>query len=95
MDIFEAMEREGHEQVSFFYDKRIGLKFIVAVHDTTLGPAAGGTRFWHYDTEADAVQDALRLSKGMTLKNAVSGLGFGGSKCVVYGDPKKIGRAHV
>ncbi len=89
MQIFEAMAREGHEQVTFFYDRTTGLKLIVAVHDTTLGPAAGGCRVWHYETEDDAVADALRLSQGMTLKNAVAGLDFGGSKCVVYGDPEK------
>ncbi len=89
MEIFEAMAEQGHEQLNFFYDQASGLKLIVAVHDTTLGPATGGTRLWHYDQEADAVWDALRLSYGMTLKNAVSGLNFGGSKCVIYGDPKK------
>lgn len=89
MEIFEAMAEHGHEQVNFFYDRETGLKLIVAVHDTTLGPATGGTRMWHYDEEAEAVWDALRLSYGMTLKNAVSGLDFGGCKCVIYGDPKK------
>lgn len=89
MDIFEAMARKGHEQISFFYDKATGLRLIVAVHDTSLGPAAGGCRVWHYETEAAALDDALRLSEGMTLKNAVAGLDFGGSKCVVYGDPEK------
>lgn len=89
MQIFEAMAQEGHEQVTFFYDRATGLKLIVAVHDTTLGPAAGGCRLWHYDAEDDAIADALRLSRGMTLKNAVAGLDFGGSKCVVYGDPEK------
>ena len=88
MDIFEAMRSRGHEQISFFYDKATGLRLIVAVHDTSLGPAAGGCRVWHYDSESEAVLDALRLSEGMTLKNAVAGLNFGGSKCVVYGDPE-------
>ena len=89
MDIFDAMAKGGHEQVSFFYDKETGLKLIVAVHDSTLGPATGGTRMWHYDSEDEAIDDALRLSRGMTLKNAVSGLDFGGAKCVIYGDPIK------
>lgn len=89
MNIFDAMAEGGHEQVSFFYDKKTGLKLIVAVHDSTLGPATGGTRMWHYDTEDEAISDALRLSRGMTLKNAASGLDFGGAKCVIYGDPEK------
>ncbi len=89
MNIFDAMAKDGHEQVSFFYDKKTGLKLIVALHDSTLGPATGGTRMWHYDSEDEALSDALRLSRGMTLKNAASGLDFGGSKCVIYGDPEK------
>lgn len=89
MDVFERMAREGHEQVSFFYDQETGLKLIVAVHSTASGPAAGGCRAWSYESEEEALEDALRLSKGMTLKNAIAQLPFGGSKCVVWLDRPK------
>lgn len=87
MGIFEQMAEHGHEQVIFNYDKVSGLRLIIAIHDTTLGPAAGGTRYWHYASEDEALADALRLSRGMTYKNAAMGLDFGGSKCVIYNDP--------
>lgn len=87
--IFEEMEKYGHEQVVFNYDKATGLKSIIAIHDTTLGPALGGCRMWNYDTEQDAVQDVLRLSRGMTYKCAVSGITNGGGKTVIMGDPRK------
>jgi leucine dehydrogenase len=89
VNVFEAMARDGHEQVTFFYDRATGLKLIVAVHDTTLGPAAGGCRYYAYASEEEALADALRLAKGMTFKNAASGLDFGGSKCVVIADRPK------
>jgi len=79
----------GHEEVVFFSDKKSGLKAIVAIHDTTLGPALGGTRMWPYASEEEAVEDVLRLSRGMTYKAAVSGLNLGGGKAVIIGDPKK------
>jgi len=79
----------GHEQVVFFSDPSCNLKAIIAIHDTTLGPALGGTRMWPYATEAEAVTDVLRLSRGMTYKAAVSGLNLGGGKAVIIGDPKK------
>ncbi|HYF93473.1 MAG TPA: Glu/Leu/Phe/Val dehydrogenase dimerization domain-containing protein [Symbiobacteriaceae bacterium] len=82
------MEQDGHEQVIFCYDKVTGLKAIIAIHDTTLGPALGGCRMWPYESEGAAVEDALRLSKGMTYKSAVSGQNHGGGKAVLWGDPK-------
>jgi len=78
-----------HEQVMFCYDKSSGLKAIIAIHDTTLGPALGGTRMWPYSSEAEALTDVLRLSRGMTYKAAISGLGLGGGKAVIIGDSKK------
>ena len=87
--IFEQMEKYGHEQVIFNYDKATGLKSIIAIHDTTLGPALGGCRMWDYETEQDAVMDALRLSRGMTYKCAVSNVMHGGGKTVILGDPNK------
>lgn len=88
--IFEQMEGYGHEQVVFGRNDEVGLKCIIAVHDTTLGPALGGTRFWNYETEEDALYDVLRLSRGMTYKNAACGLKNGGGKAVIWGDPKKL-----
>lgn len=76
-----------HEQVSFFHDPNTGLRAIVAIHDTTLGPAFGGTRFYPYSNEATALTDVLRLSKGMTYKNAIAGLPCGGAKAVIIGEP--------
>lgn len=78
----------GHEQVVFCYDKATGLKAIIAIHDTTLGPALGGTRMWNYATEGEAINDVLRLSRGMTYKAAISGLKLGGGKAVIIGDAK-------
>jgi leucine dehydrogenase len=85
----DRMYSMGHEEVVFFQDKSCGLKAIIAIHDTTLGPALGGTRMWQYASEEDALVDVLRLSKGMTYKAAVSGLNLGGGKAVIIGDPKK------
>jgi leucine dehydrogenase len=87
MDVFSSPAFDGHEQVSFFYDRDSGLKAIIAVHDTTLGPALGGCRMWPYATEADAVIDVLRLAKGMTYKAAMADLPYGGGKAVIIGDP--------
>ncbi|MBY5980993.1 amino acid dehydrogenase [Ferrimonas balearica] len=72
----------------FVHDEASGLKAIIAVHDTTLGPAVGGCRMWPYESEQDAINDVLRLSRGMTYKNALAGLEFGGGKSVIIGDPK-------
>lgn len=87
MELFAAMEQEDYEELLFCQDKASGLKAIIAIHDTTLGPALGGTRMWTYASEEEAVIDALRLAKGMTYKNAVSGLNLGGGKTVIIGDP--------
>ncbi|AKG33479.1 Glu/Leu/Phe/Val family dehydrogenase [Paenibacillus durus] len=89
MELFSALERDDYEQLLFCQDKASGLKAIIAIHDTTLGPALGGTRMWTYASEEEAIVDALRLAKGMTYKNAVSGLNLGGGKTVIIGDPKK------
>ncbi len=89
MEIFSYMENYDYEQLVICQDKESGLKAIIAIHDTTLGPALGGTRMWTYDSEADAIEDALRLAKGMTYKNAAAGLNLGGGKTVIMGDPKK------
>lgn len=90
MAVFEELTTMGHEQVVFCHDKTTGLKAIIAIHDTTLGPALGGCRMWDYKSEEDALRDVLRLSRGMTYKNAVSGLNLGGGKAVIIGDPKKL-----
>ncbi len=90
MDIFKNMEMHDYEQVVFCQDKSSGLKAIIAIHDTTLGPALGGARMWNYESEEAAIQDVLRLSRGMTYKNAAAGLDLGGGKAVIIGDPKKI-----
>ena len=89
ISVFEEMEKYGHEQVIFNYDKATGLKSIIAIHDTTLGPALGGCRMWDYQTEQEALTDALRLSRGMTYKCGVAGVTHGGGKTVIWGDPKK------
>jgi leucine dehydrogenase len=89
MEIFDYMEQSDYEQLVFCQDKNSGLKAVIAIHDTTLGPALGGTRMWTYETEAKAIEDALRLAKGMTYKNAAAGLNLGGGKAVIIGDPKK------
>src|SRR3979411_2085622 len=87
---FEVMRLHGeHEQVIFCHNKDVGLKAIIAIHNTGLGPALGGTRMWNYKTEEDALVDVLRLSKGMTYKAAAAGLNLGGGKAVIMGDPKK------
>lgn len=78
-----------HEQVVFCHDKSTGLKAIIAIHNTVLGPALGGTRMWNYATEAEALTDVLRLSRGMTYKAAISGLNLGGGKAVLIGDSRK------
>ena len=85
--IFEHLDTYGHEQVVFCHNKDAGLKAIIAIHNTVLGPALGGTRMWPYKSEAEALNDVLRLSRGMTYKNAVAGLNIGGGKAVIIGDP--------
>lgn len=83
MNTFKQMEVEGHEKVAFFYDGATGLKAIIAIHSSKLGPALGGCRVWPYEDEASALKDVLRLSKGMTYKNAAMGLPIGGGKAVI------------
>ncbi len=85
--IFETLDTYGHEQVVFCHNKDAGLKAIIAIHNTTLGPALGGTRMWPYKSEQEALNDVLRLSRGMTYKNAVAGLDIGGGKAVIIGNP--------
>ena len=87
--IFETLDTYGHEQVVFCHNKDAGLKAIIAIHSTVLGPALGGTRMWPYQNEAEALKDVLRLSRGMTYKNAVAGLNLGGGKAVIIADPAK------
>ncbi|HNI12680.1 MAG TPA: Glu/Leu/Phe/Val dehydrogenase dimerization domain-containing protein, partial [bacterium] len=89
MRTFEMIEEKEHEQVVFFSDKASGLRAIVAIHDTTLGPALGGCRMYPYATTEEALNDVLRLSRGMSYKAAVAGLNLGGGKAVIIGDPKK------
>ena len=86
MGVFEHTEFDNHESLHFFSDEATGLQAIIAVHSTALGPAAGGCRRWNYTSNADALTDALRLSRGMTYKNAVAGLKFGGGKAVILGN---------
>lgn len=78
-----------HEQVLFCQDKKTGLKAIIAIHNTVCGPALGGTRMWNYNTEAEALRDVLRLSRGMTYKNSISGLNLGGGKAVIIGNSRQ------
>jgi leucine dehydrogenase len=87
--IFDTIATSGHEEVVFCHNKDAGLKAIIAIHNTVLGPALGGLRMWPYKTEQEAINDALRLSRGMTYKNAVAGLNIGGGKAVIIGDPAK------
>jgi len=99
MEVFEAMRVHEHEQVLFSWEPSVGYKGIIAIHNTMLGPALGGTRFWNYRSEHEALTDVLRLSRGMTYKAAVAGLNLGGGKSVIIGDPKTrrremIFRAH-
>ncbi len=86
---FELIEKHGgHEEVVFCHDASVGLKAIIAIHNTALGPALGGTRMWNYKSEDEALVDVLRLSKGMTYKAAAAGLNLGGGKAVIIGDAK-------
>jgi leucine dehydrogenase len=87
--VFESISKTDHEEVVFCQNKDAGLKAIIAIHNSVLGPALGGLRMWPYATEQDALNDVLRLSRGMTYKAAVSGLNLGGGKAVIIGDPSK------
>ena len=88
MQVFEKLAEYRYEQLVFCHDKATGLRAIIAVHDTTLGPALGGCRMYPYASEDDAIVDVLRLARGMTYKAAASGLNLGGGKSVIIGDPR-------
>lgn len=88
VDLFAQLSTFDHEQVVFCQDNSTGMKAIIAIHNTVLGPGLGGTRMWVYNNEKDAINDALRLSRGMTYKAAISGLNLGGAKAVIIGDAK-------
>jgi len=90
MSIFNHPDFDNHEQVVFFRDPETGLKAIVSIHDTTLGPGVGGCRMWPYSSDEQALTDVLRLSRGMTYKNAMAGLNFGGGKSVIIGDAQTM-----
>lgn len=95
MQIFETMSTQGHEQLVFWSEPALGYRGIIAIHDTTLGPALGGTRFWNYRNDDEAIVDALRLSKGMTYKAAITGLNLGGGKSVIVGDNRTADREMI
>nr|WP_321243880.1 Glu/Leu/Phe/Val dehydrogenase [uncultured Psychroserpens sp.] len=86
--VFGQLSFDNHEQIVFCNDKDTGLKAIIGIHNTVLGPALGGTRMWNYNNEWEALNDALRLSRGMTFKSAITGLNLGGGKAVIIGDAK-------
>lgn len=86
--VLARMEQHDHEELLFCHDRATGLKAIIAIHDTTLGPALGGTRMWPYASEAEALHDVLRLSRGMTYKSSLAGLDLGGGKAVIIGDAR-------
>lgn len=90
MKKFAYMEKHGYEQLVFFHDKTTGLRGITCIHNTTLGPALGGTRLWQYASEDDATLDVLRLARGMTYKAAAAGLNLGGGKTVLIGDANTV-----
>ena len=89
MGVFDAQSLDGHEEIVYGYDPVSGLRTIIAIHSTALGPALGGTRFFPYESEEDALDDVLRLSRGMTYKAAAAGLDLGGGKAIIIGDPRK------
>ena len=95
MKIFEAMVRKEHDQLAFWSDVASGYRGIIAIHDTTLGPALGGTRFWNYGSEAEAITDVLRLARGMPYKAAITGLALGGGKSVIIGDNRTTDREAI
>ena len=97
MAVFETMEAvtsgidvDDFEQVAFCHHRASGLRAIVAIHSTALGPALGGTRFWPFESEDEALTDVCRLARGMTYKHAAAGLDQGGGKAVIWGDPAAL-----
>ena len=95
MRLFDTIAEMGHEQLVICNDNSAGYRGIVAIHSTTLGPALGGTRFWQYASDEEAIVDALRLARGMTYKNAVAGLNLGGGKSVIIGDNRTTDREMI
>jgi leucine dehydrogenase len=95
MKLFDTIAAMGHEQLVLCNDTSAGYRGIIAIHSTTLGPALGGTRFWNYATDEEAIIDALRLARGMTYKNAVAGLNLGGGKSVIIGNNKTTDREMI
>src|SRR5256885_7378768 len=89
MSVFEAADFDHHETIAFFDHKPTGLRAIIAIHSTALGPACGGTRMYPYANGDQALTDVLRLSRGMSYKSAIAGLPLGGGKAVILGDPAK------
>ncbi|MEZ5826633.1 MAG: Glu/Leu/Phe/Val dehydrogenase dimerization domain-containing protein [Geminicoccaceae bacterium] len=88
MNLFDAVDFADHEEICHFHDREAGLRAIIAIHNTRLGPAVGGCRMWNYASEGEALADALRLSQGMTFKAAMADLPLGGGKSVIWGDPR-------
>jgi leucine dehydrogenase len=95
MELFSLIGEHDHEQVVFCHEPSCGYKGIIAIHNTVLGPALGGTRYWNYGSDQEAFVDALRLSRGMTYKAAVAGLNLGGGKSVILGDPRSTNREEI
>ncbi|NUO62561.1 MAG: Glu/Leu/Phe/Val dehydrogenase [Gemmatimonadaceae bacterium] len=95
MELFDRLADMGHEQLVLCSEPSAGYRGIIAIHSTTLGPALGGTRFWNYASDEEAIIDALRLARGMTYKNAVAGLNLGGGKSVIIGDNKMRNREMI
>jgi len=95
MQVFDLMAERDHEQLAFWSEPSIGYRGIIAIHDTTLGPALGGTRFWSYGSDREAVVDVLRLARGMTYKAAITGLNLGGGKSVIIGDNRTTDREMI
>lgn len=89
MDITKFPEFDNHELISFFFDQKTGLRGYIAIHNTNRGPATGGTRYWAYNSDEEALRDALRLSRAMTYKCALAGVPYGGGKATIIADPKK------
>jgi leucine dehydrogenase len=89
MKIFEEISKNGHEQIVFCHEQATGLRAVIAIHNTICGPALGGCRMWPFESEEEALADAMRLSRAMTYKNAAAGLNLGGGKAVIIGDPNK------
>jgi leucine dehydrogenase len=89
MKIFSEISKRGHEQIVLCHDSATNLRAVIAIHNTILGPALGGCRMWPFESEEEAIFDAMRLSRGMTYKNAAAGLNLGGGKAVIIGDPNK------